>query len=86
MALLQKDIAAFDLMRAELESKFDKQWVVFQGGRFIGAYAGFEAAAAAAVAQFDPGPYLIRQVGAQPVKLFGGMVFTPAHALDAGRI
>jgi hypothetical protein len=84
MAMLRDDIAAFDRMRAELESKHWNKWVVFHQGRFVDAYADFEAAAASAVERFDSGPYLIRQVGAPPVQLPGGMVFTPAHVLGAG--
>jgi len=85
MTVLEDDIAAFDRMRAELETAHYKQWVVFRCGRFVDAYPDFETAAATAVEQFDAGPYLIRQVGAPPaVQLPGGMVFTPAHFLGAG--
>lgn len=86
MTVLQKDIAAFDRMRDELEAQHAKQWVVFHDGCFIDAYPDFEAAAAAALDRFDAGPYLIRQVGAPPVQLFGGMIFTPAHVLGSGRL
>jgi hypothetical protein len=86
MSVLRDDIAAFDRMRSELEAKHRNEWVLFHQGRFVGAYADFESAAASAVDQFDAGPYLIRQVGAPPIQLPGGMVFTPAHALGAGGV
>ncbi len=87
MTVLENDIAAFDRMRAELEAKHNKQWVVFYKGRLIDAFSEFEDAAATAVDRFDTGPYLIRQVGAPAtVQLPGGMVFTPAHVLDPGRV
>jgi len=86
MVILRDDIAAFDRMQAELESRRRGEWVVFHQGQFVGAYPDFEAAAADAVERFDAGPYLIRQVGAPPVQLPGGMVFTPAHVLGAGRL
>ncbi len=82
MAKLREDIAAFD--RAELEATHFKEWALFHRGQFIGTFPDFEAAATVAVDRFDDGPYLIRQVGAGPVQLPGGMVFRPAHALDTG--
>jgi hypothetical protein len=84
MASLQADIAAFERMKGELEAKHLHQWALFHDGAFIDAFPDFEAAATMAVERFDNGPYLIRQVGAGPVQLPGGMVFRPAHALDTG--
>lgn len=81
MASLKKDIAAFDRMRAELEAQHLHEWVLFRDGKFVDAFPDFDAAATMAVERFDQGPYLIRQVGAGPVQLPGGMVFRPAHAL-----
>lgn len=86
MSVLRDDIAAFDRMQAELESKHLNQWVLFHRGEFAGAYPDFESAAASAVERFDVGPYLIRQVGALPIPLSGGMVFTPAHVLGPGQV
>ena len=83
MTVLRDDIAAFDRMKADLEATHRNEWVVFYRGEFIDAFADFEAAATAAVERFDAGPYLIRQVGAQPISLPGGMVFTPTHVLGA---
>ena len=53
MTVLENDIAAFDRMRAELEAKHYKQWVVFHHGRLIDAFSEFEDAAATAVDRFD---------------------------------
>ena len=86
MAVLREDIAAFDRMRDELEAKHRNEWVVFHAGVFVNAFSDFESAAAAAVEKFETGPYLIRQVGALPVQLPGGMIFTPAHFLGSSRI
>jgi hypothetical protein len=86
MTVLRADIAAFDRMKAELEDKHFHEWVVFHRGEFEGAFPDFEAAASMAVERFDTGPYLIRQVGAQPVQLPGGMVFTPAHVVGSGGV
>jgi hypothetical protein len=86
VTVLQNDIAAFDRMRRKLEVEHLNQWVVFYAGCFQGVFPDFETAATSAVERFDQGPYLIRQVGARPVQLPGGMVFTPAHVLGSGRI
>lgn len=80
MGVLQKDIAAFESMRQALESQHLRQWVVFFHGQFEGVFPDFESAAESAVERFDRGPYLIRQVGAGPVQLPGGMIFQPSHA------
>lgn len=84
MASLKADIAAFERMRGQLEAEHLHAWVLFHDGRFVDAFPDFEAAASTAVDRFDQGPYLIRQVGAGPVQLPGGMVFRPAHAPGAG--
>lgn len=87
MTVLHDDIASFERMKGELEADHPSAWVVFRNGDYIDAYADFEAAASAAVERFDSGPYLIRQLGAPAaVQLTGGMIFTPAHALDTGRL
>lgn len=86
MSVLKDDITAFEKMRARLESEHDREWVVFHAGAFVGAFRDFEAAAEQALNRFDVGPYLIRQVGAPPIQLPGGMVFTPAHSFGPGRI
>jgi hypothetical protein len=86
MGVLRDEIAAFERMKQELEAKHWNQWVLFHGGRFVDAFPDFNSAAASAVDRFDAGPYLIRQVGAPSIQLPGGMVFTPAHVLGAGRV
>ena len=83
MANLKQNIAAFDRMKAELEAEHLHEWVVFHDGKLVDIFPDFEAAATLAVERFDA-PYLIRQVGAGPVQLPGGMIFRPAHALDTG--
>lgn len=87
MSVLEKDIAAFEQMRTELERDHPRAWVVFHDGAYVDAYSDFEAAASDAVNRFDEGPYLIRQVGAPAtVRLSGGLIFTPSHAVLSGRI
>jgi len=84
MPSLKDDIAAFERMERDLVAQHGHAWALFHKAQFIGVFPDFEAAATVAVDRFDEGPYLIRQVGAGPVQLPGGMVFRPAHALDTG--
>jgi hypothetical protein len=64
MTDLDTDIAAYEKMRAELETHHKGKWVLFHNGIFVEAFDRFEIAASEAVARFGHGPYLIRQVGA----------------------
>jgi hypothetical protein len=84
MINLKKDIVAFDRMKAKLEADHLHNWALFHSGEFVAAFPDFESAATVAVDRFEGEPYLIRQVGAGPVQLPGGMIFRPAHALDTG--
>lgn len=86
MSVLKDDIAAFERMRRDLEAGHLREWVVFYKGAFEGVFPDFETAAESALERFDRGPYLIRQVGAGPVHLGGGLVFQPSHAHGPGRI
>ena len=67
--ILDREIAAFEALRDELERDHLYDWVVFHDEQFIGAYEDFQDAAAEAVRRFGRGPYLIRQVGAPPKRL-----------------
>ncbi len=60
---LEKEIAAYDAKREELERHYKGKFVIFHGEDFVGAFDTFNAAAAEAVRLFGRGPYLIRQVG-----------------------
>lgn len=86
MGVLDDDIAAYTRRRAEFEAQYPQQWVVFHHGQFEGVFPDYESAATSAVDRFDAGPYLIRQVGAGPISLGGGMVFRPAYANDTGGV
>jgi hypothetical protein len=86
MGVLDTDIAAYTGMRKELEAQHLRQWVVFYEGKLEGVFPDYESAAESAVDRFDRGPYLIRQVGAGPIHLGGGMIFRPAYANDPGGV
>ena len=69
MSTLSNQIAAYDAMRDVLETDHFGQWVVFHDGELVDTYESFQGAAEDAVRRFGRGPYLIRQVGAPPVRL-----------------
>lgn len=69
MDSLTKDIEAYESMREKLEAEHVGEWVLIQDRKLIGLYISFEKAAEDAVRRFGAGPYLIRQIGAPPIKL-----------------
>jgi len=52
-----------------LEANENGRWVIFYDGEFSQSFEDFQDAAAFAVEQYGRGPYLIRQVGAPPIRL-----------------
>jgi len=78
---LATEIEAFESRRAELEQRYLWKFVVFKGREFIGAWDTLDAAAAAAVARFGRGPYLIRQVGVPPPTLPASVFFRTSASL-----
>jgi hypothetical protein len=79
-SILQKEIAAFEQRKSELEAHHLGKWALFRGLELIGTFDNFENAAAEAVARFGAGPYLIRQVGAPPMTLPASVMYRPIHA------
>lgn len=80
MAELRDDIAAYDTMRADLESDCLGQWVLFHNQRLEGKFDSFDKAARDAVHRFGRGPYLIRQVGAGSITLPASVMYHPMNA------
>lgn len=78
MTGLDREIAAYDAKRAELEARYLGKWVVFHGGAMIGAFDDFDTAAREAVSRFGAGPYLLRQVGAPDLILPASVMYQPA--------
>ena len=69
MTTLLDEIAAYEENRDYLEVEHLGKWVVFHDKELTGSYDDFQDAAAEAVRLFGRGPYLIRQVGAPPMRL-----------------
>jgi len=80
MTELSDDIAAYEVMRADLESEILGKWVLFHSKELLGKFDTFDEAAREAVHRFGRGPYLIRQVGAGSVTLPASVMFRPVHA------
>ena len=78
--VLDREIAAFNAMRDELERDHLYEWVVFHDEQLINTYEDFQDAAAEAVRRFGRGPYLIRQVGAPPLTLPASVTYRRVSA------
>ena len=77
---LDKNIKAFEKMRSKLEAEELYRWVVLHDEKLIGTYDDFQNAADQAVRKFGRGPFLIRQVGARPMRLPASVLYRPTHA------
>jgi len=75
MAKLDDEIAAYDAMRSDLETRALGKWALVHDRKLIGTYDSFDAAAQQAVQKFGRGPYLIRQIGAPPKTLPASVMF-----------
>lgn len=80
MIELDREIAAYEVMRANLENEHMGEWVVIYGQELIDVFPSFEAAAQVAVQKFGRGPYLIRQVGSSPVVIPASVMYNLRHA------
>lgn len=78
MALLSKEMAAYDRMRDELEMDYFGKWVIVHDEELVGTYDESEDAAYDALQKFGRGPYLIKQVGEPPIAP------PPFHIVQAG--
>ena len=79
MAELDKEIAAFEKMQADLEKRYLGEFVLIKHSKLVGVFESFEQVAQAAVKQFGRGPYLLRQIGAPPVTLPASVMYHPDY-------
>jgi hypothetical protein len=80
MTDIDREIAAYETMRAELENQHMGEWIIISGEKLIGVFPSFDEAARDAVQKFGRGPYLIRQVGAPPITMPASVVYHMQHA------
>lgn len=75
MAALSKEIATYKRMRPILETDHFGKWVLVHDEVLVDAFDSFETATETAIEQFGRGPYLIRQVGAPPLRLPASLLY-----------
>jgi len=80
MIELDREIAAYETLRADLENRHMGEWVLVYKENLIGVYRSFDEAAQFAVQEFGRGPYLIRKVGAPPFTMPASVAFNLNHA------
>jgi len=80
MTTLDQEIAAYEIMRPDLENRHMGEWVLVSDEKLIGVFSSFDEAAKEAVQRFGRGPYLIRQIGAPPVTMPASVVYHLQHA------
>ena len=77
---LTREIAAYEGMRTKLEADHLMRWAVVHAEELVGTYGTFESAAHDAIERFGRGPYLIRQIGAPPIRLRASALYKPVRA------
>jgi predicted aspartyl protease len=80
MAEIDTEIAAYELMRDDLEAHKMGKWVLIHDQKLVGTFDTFENAAKEATTRFGRGPYLISQVGASPIVLPASVMYNPVNA------
>ena len=75
MAIIEKEIIAYDLMREELEADHFGEWVLVHNQELIGLFETFQKAAVVASRRFGRGPYLIRKIGQGPLRLSSRVMY-----------
>jgi hypothetical protein len=66
---IQDEIDAFNKLQPELETKHMGEWILIRDRKVVGLFPTFDAAAAEALQRFGRGQYLIREIGAEPIRL-----------------
>jgi hypothetical protein len=82
MTTLDQEIAVFESNRSDLEKNHNGKWVLIHDKALIAIREDFDTIVTEAVKQFGRGPYLIRQVGAEPISVPAFMMYQPGHAED----
>ena len=75
MAIIEKEIIAYEMMRDDLEASHKGEWVLVHDQKLIGTYETFQKAATVASKRFGRGPYLIRRIGEGPLRLSSRIMY-----------
>lgn len=79
VATLAENIKAYEEQQEVLEEYYEGKYVIFHDGKKINTFDSFDAAARHAVSRFGRGPYLIRQVGQEKIRLSSSIIFALAQ-------
>lgn len=77
---LDKEIEAFEKMKSELIQHHLGKFVIIHNQILAGSFDSFDNAAEEAYSKFGRGPYLIRQVGAEPLKMPASVAYRKMNA------
>jgi hypothetical protein len=69
MAALDKEIAAYGRMKADLEKHHLGKFVLIYGEQLVGAYDTEDAVIREGLRRFGSDPFLVRKVGEEPMKV-----------------
>lgn len=75
MAIIEKEIIAYEMMRDDLEANHKGEWVLVHDQNLIGTYETFQKAAAVARKRFGRGPYLLKRIGEGPLRLSSRIMY-----------
>ncbi|MCY4577992.1 MAG: hypothetical protein OXD31_03000 [Chloroflexi bacterium] len=76
---LDKEHAAYEALREELERDRKGDWVIFHDEKLIGIYENFQDAAQDALDKYGLGPYLIKQIGVPVPAVRPFLLYTPVN-------
>lgn len=82
---LEREIAAFEKHRLELEATHSGKFVLIHGDEVAGVFDTFENAAGEGLRRYGEQEFLIRQVGAPEPKLSPAILYGLARARNQNR-
>ena len=84
VATLEENIKAYQKQLKDLMEHYEGKYVIFHDRKRINTFDSFDAAAREAIRLFGDGPYLIRQVGQEEIRLSSSVLFTLAQEHASG--
>ena len=81
MERLERENATYERLRDTLEAEHYSEWAVIHRETYVGAFPTFEEAVREAARRFGRGPYLIREIGAPPLRFPDSVLNNTMHVL-----
>jgi len=69
MSPIQDEIAAYEAIQARLEAEHMGEWILMRDLKVLGFFPSFEIAAEEGLRRFGRSSYLVREIGAEPIRL-----------------